>query len=52
MLLLTALCSNEECAEELVIEVESLDELDQTMCECDCSWVLLSVAELDLAGAL
>lgn len=51
MLMITAICSDEECAEEFSIEVESLEELDQTLCECDCTLVLLSVEELDLAAA-
>jgi hypothetical protein len=52
MLLVTALCSDEDCAEEVSIEVESLEMLDESVCGCDCTLVLLSVAELDLAGAI
>ena len=52
MLLVTAMCSDEDCPEELTIEVETLEELEESLCECDCTLVLLSVAELDLAGAL
>jgi hypothetical protein len=51
MFVLTALCSDPDCAEELTVEVDSLEELDERMCECDCTLVLLSVAELDLAAA-
>jgi hypothetical protein len=49
MLELTALCSNEDCAEEISVQVESLDDLDQFMCECDCTLVLLQAAEVSFA---
>jgi hypothetical protein len=52
MFVLTAVCVDEACAEEFSIEVEALEELDQALCDCDCNLMLLSVAELDLAGAL
>jgi hypothetical protein len=52
MLLVTALCSDEDCAEELSIEVETLEALDDSLCESGCTLVLLSVAELDLTGAI
>jgi hypothetical protein len=46
MLELTAVCSEEGCDEEISIQVESLEELDEFMCECDCSLVLLRAAEI------
>jgi hypothetical protein len=52
MLVLTAVCSDEDCAEELSIQVETLEKLDESLCECGCTLVLLSVAELEPAPAL
>jgi hypothetical protein len=49
MLELTALCSNEDCAEEITVHVEGLDELDRFMCECDCTLVLLRAADVTFA---
>ncbi len=52
MFVFTAVCSDEDCAEELSIQVETLEKLDESLCECDCTLVLLSVAELAPAGVL
>lgn len=46
MLELTAICSDEDCAEEIVVQVGDVRELDRFMCECDCTLVLLRAAEI------
>jgi hypothetical protein len=46
MLELTALCSDEDCAEQVPIHVNGIDELDRFLCECDCTLVLLDAAEV------
>ena len=48
--LLAACCSDEGCDEELSIEAESVESLDESLCECDCALVLLSVEGLEAAA--
>ncbi len=44
MVELTALCSDEDCAEEILIQVGALGDLDRQACLCGCTWVVLDVA--------
>jgi hypothetical protein len=46
MLHVTLLCSDQDCAELIEAEVDSLDQLDGMNCECRYGLVLLRVAEL------
>jgi hypothetical protein len=39
---LTIVCSS--CAEESVVEVENLDDVEREVCECGYSYVVLSVS--------
>jgi hypothetical protein len=48
MLEITVLCSEEACAEELVLHVADLAELEQHLCGCGCAWVVLDVSEVEL----
>jgi hypothetical protein len=38
-------CSDQDCAEEIEAVVDSLEEIDDVVCECGCGTVLVSVAE-------
>lgn len=40
------LCSG--CADEVEVPVEDLDDVEREVCGCGCSFVVLSVAELEL----
>jgi hypothetical protein len=37
-------CSSPECGELQEVFVESLDELEWVVCECECAVVVLSIA--------
>ncbi len=41
-------CSGQDCAEELEIVVDELDELDGLSCDCGHGFVLLSLGEVEL----
>jgi hypothetical protein len=41
----TLICSDEACAEELDLVVEDPVALDDALCACDCTLVVLSVSE-------
>ena len=43
-------CSDAECAEEIERVVDSLEEIDDILCECECGTVLVSIAELGEDG--
>jgi hypothetical protein len=45
MLLARIICSDPECAEELEVTVEDLDELEDYACECGHGFVLITVSE-------
>lgn len=47
MFVVHVVCSDQGCAEELEAVVETLDDVDDLVCECSCGTVLVSVAELD-----
>ena len=47
MFIVNVICSDEDCAEEIEAVVETMAEVGDVVCECDCSTVLLSVADLD-----
>ena len=47
MFIVNVICSDEECAEEIEAVVETMEEVDDLVCECHCGTVLLSVADLD-----
>ena len=47
MFIVHVTCSDQDCAEEIEAVVESLDDVDDVVCECGCGTVLLSIAELD-----
>jgi hypothetical protein len=40
-------CSDRACAEEIEAVVDTLEEVDDLVCECGCGTVLVSIAELD-----
>jgi hypothetical protein len=40
-------CSDPDCAEEREILVADLDEVDETFCDCDCCFVVLTVANFE-----
>jgi hypothetical protein len=42
---LTIVCS--DCAEESLVEVENLDDVEREVCGCGYSYVVLSVAEFE-----
>jgi len=47
MFIVNVICSDEDCAEEIEAVVETMEEVDDLLCECECGTVLLSVADLD-----
>ena len=47
MFIVNVICSDEDCAEEIEAVVETIEEVDDIVCECHCGTVLLSVADLD-----
>ena len=47
MFIVNVICSDEDCAEEIEAVVETREEVDDLLCECECGTVLLSVADLD-----
>ena len=47
MFIVNVICSDENCAEEIEAVVETMEEVDDVVCECECGTVLLSVADLD-----
>ena len=47
MYFVKVICSDGECAEEIEAVVESIEEVDDIVCECHYSTVLLSVADVD-----
>jgi hypothetical protein len=38
-------CSDQDCAEEFEAVVETLEEVDDVVCECGCGTVVVSIAE-------
>jgi pyruvate/oxaloacetate carboxyltransferase len=46
MLVARMLCSDPECAEELEILVEEIDELDRVCCECGYGLVVTAVSQV------
>jgi hypothetical protein len=48
MWLAHVICSGADCATELDLMVESLDELDRFNCDCGYGYALLSISELEL----
>jgi hypothetical protein len=44
-------CSDVACAEELEAVVETLEEIDEVLCECGCCTALVTIAELDASSA-
>jgi len=44
MWIVEVVCSDPDCAETREVVVESLDEIDRIVCECECSVVILTVA--------
>ena len=47
MFIVNVICSDEDCAEEIEAVVETMQEVDDIVCECEYGTVLLSVADLD-----
>jgi hypothetical protein len=47
MLLVTVVCSDPDCAEEREITVETLDAIDETVCDCGYGFAVVCVSELD-----
>jgi hypothetical protein len=47
MLLVTVVCSDPDCAEEHEVTVETLDAIDDTVCDCGYGFVVVTVSELD-----
>lgn len=55
MWIVELVCSDPACAEEREALVGDLEELDELVCDCDCTLVTLAVANfepLELAGRL
>jgi hypothetical protein len=48
MWLVHVICSGPDCAEELEVVAESVEELDHLNCECGYGFTVLSVAEVEL----
>jgi hypothetical protein len=46
MFLARIVCSDWECAQELEVRIEDLDELDRYACDCGHGFALISVSEL------
>ena len=40
------ICSDEACAERVLAEVETLEELDVLACECGCVYQVLGVPDI------
>ena len=47
MFVVNVICSDKECAEEIEAVVETLEEVDDIVCECEYGTVMLSIADLD-----
>jgi hypothetical protein len=47
MYVVNVICSDEDCAEEIEAVVETMEEVDDIVCECEFGTVLLSIADLD-----
>jgi len=47
MFIVNVICSDPDCAEEIEAVVETVEEIDDVVCECHCGTVLLSVADLN-----
>ena len=47
MYIVNVICSDEDCAEEIEAVVETMEEVDDIVCECEYGTVLLQVADLD-----
>ena len=45
MYIARVICSDEECADWLVVEAETLDELEALACECGCTYQVLGVPD-------
>jgi D-serine deaminase-like pyridoxal phosphate-dependent protein len=45
VLIATLICSDEACAEEVDVVVDDLDSLETAICDCDCTFVVLSVSD-------
>jgi hypothetical protein len=41
------ICSDSECAEELLLWVDELDEIDRAVCACECGVVALSIENFE-----
>ena len=50
MLVARMLCSDPQCAEEVEILVEELDELDRAWCECGYGLVVTAVSETEVSS--
>jgi hypothetical protein len=47
MFIVHVTCSDQDCAEEFETVVDTLEEVDDVVCECGYGTVLVSVAEAD-----
>lgn len=47
MFIVNVICSDQECAEEIEAVVETLEEVDDIVCECEYGTVMLAIADLD-----
>ena len=48
MWIVEVVCSDPRCAEEGEVVVAQLDEVDESVCECGCCFVVLAVASFEL----
>jgi hypothetical protein len=51
MLIARMLCSDPECAEEVEILVEQVDELDRVWCECGYGLVVTGISQIEVLHA-
>jgi hypothetical protein len=42
-----AICSDPDCAEELDLWIDQLEEIDRAVCACECSVVALAVENFE-----
>ena len=47
MFIVNVICSDEDCAEEIEAVVDTVEEIDDVVCECGYGTVLVTVADLD-----
>jgi hypothetical protein len=45
MLMVSVICSDADCARELDLWADSLDEVVRSACDCGCTFEVLSVSE-------